>query len=192
MRLRRLDLTRYGKFTDRSIDFGERTEGQPDLHIIWRPHPLLASTIIAMRPEYASIYVKLLQASGRSRRIHLDLSQDHAPAMIAADACLSFSSTSIPLLFSTLGKPVLRLDGEAGGAGRSPHTPVFGEFETHPWICSEAESGTNPSAFLEYVRLRAHDQAQQILALEPAVGPTDGLNGQRIHEAILGMLGKNQ
>ncbi|MFC3204914.1 AAA family ATPase [Aquamicrobium soli] len=35
MRLRRLDLTRYGKFTDHSIDFGERTPGKPDLHIVY-------------------------------------------------------------------------------------------------------------------------------------------------------------
>lgn len=38
MRLRRLDLTRYGKFTDCSIDFGERCEGQPDLHVIYGPN----------------------------------------------------------------------------------------------------------------------------------------------------------
>lgn len=35
MRLRRLDLTRYGKFTDYSIDFGEHRPGTPDLHIIY-------------------------------------------------------------------------------------------------------------------------------------------------------------
>ncbi|UES41950.1 AAA family ATPase [Roseibium aggregatum] len=35
MRLRRLDLTRYGKFTDYSIDFGEHERGTPDLHIVY-------------------------------------------------------------------------------------------------------------------------------------------------------------
>ncbi|HBQ31649.1 AAA family ATPase [Brucella anthropi] len=35
MRLRRLDLTRYGKFTDYSIDFGEHIDGTPDLHIVY-------------------------------------------------------------------------------------------------------------------------------------------------------------
>ena len=44
MRLRRLDLTRYGKFTDRSIDFGERTDGAPDLHIIYGPNEAGKST----------------------------------------------------------------------------------------------------------------------------------------------------
>lgn len=35
MRLSRLDLTRYGKFTDRVLDFGSRPEGSPDLHIVY-------------------------------------------------------------------------------------------------------------------------------------------------------------
>jgi uncharacterized protein YhaN len=35
MRLRRLDLTRYGKFTSQSLDFGAAPEGRPDLHIVY-------------------------------------------------------------------------------------------------------------------------------------------------------------
>ncbi|MBP2551161.1 uncharacterized protein YhaN [Neorhizobium galegae] len=35
MRLRRLDLTRYGKFTDHTIDFGAASAGSPDLHIVY-------------------------------------------------------------------------------------------------------------------------------------------------------------
>jgi uncharacterized protein YhaN len=44
MRLRRLDLTRYGKFTDKMIDFGERVEGEPDLHIVYGPNEAGKST----------------------------------------------------------------------------------------------------------------------------------------------------
>ncbi len=35
MRLRRLDLIRYGKFTDKTIDFGPKPEAGPDLHIVF-------------------------------------------------------------------------------------------------------------------------------------------------------------
>lgn len=35
MRLRRLDMIRYGKFTDRTIDFGPKPESGPDLHIVF-------------------------------------------------------------------------------------------------------------------------------------------------------------
>ncbi|MEO4002116.1 AAA family ATPase [Mesorhizobium sp. CAU 1732] len=47
MRLRRLDLTRYGKFTDRSIDFGEPTAGEPDLHVIYGPNEAGKSTVFS-------------------------------------------------------------------------------------------------------------------------------------------------
>lgn len=38
MRLRRLDLLRYGMFTDQTIDFGERVDGEPDLHVVYGPN----------------------------------------------------------------------------------------------------------------------------------------------------------
>jgi uncharacterized protein YhaN len=47
MRLRRLDLTRYGKFTGGSIDFGDALEGVPDLHIIYGPNEAGKSTALA-------------------------------------------------------------------------------------------------------------------------------------------------
>jgi uncharacterized protein YhaN len=47
MRLRRLDLARYGKFTDQMIDFGERVDGEPDLHIVYGPNEVGKSTAFA-------------------------------------------------------------------------------------------------------------------------------------------------
>jgi uncharacterized protein YhaN len=47
MRLNRLDLTRYGKFTDRNIDFGAPTPGKPDLHIVYGPNEAGKSTALA-------------------------------------------------------------------------------------------------------------------------------------------------
>lgn len=49
MRLRRLDLTRYGKFTDHSLDFGAapsggEAEGNADFHIIYGPNEAGKST----------------------------------------------------------------------------------------------------------------------------------------------------
>lgn len=44
MRIRRLDLARYGKFTDRSIVFGERSGDGPDLHIVYGPNEAGKST----------------------------------------------------------------------------------------------------------------------------------------------------
>ncbi|WP_291820850.1 AAA family ATPase [Bosea sp. (in: a-proteobacteria)] len=47
MRLKCLDLTRYGKFTDHRIEFGERVEGLPDLHIVYGPNEAGKSTALA-------------------------------------------------------------------------------------------------------------------------------------------------
>jgi uncharacterized protein YhaN len=47
MRLRRIDLTRFGKFTDHSLDFGAAAEGTPDLHIIYGLNEAGKSTTFA-------------------------------------------------------------------------------------------------------------------------------------------------
>ena len=47
MRLRRLGLSRYGMFTDHTIDFGERIGGSPDLHIVYGPNESGKSTALA-------------------------------------------------------------------------------------------------------------------------------------------------
>ncbi|MBW9118224.1 AAA family ATPase [Rhizobium cauense] len=46
MRINRLDLTRYGKFTDATIDFGSRPIGSPDLHIVYGPNEAGKSTTL--------------------------------------------------------------------------------------------------------------------------------------------------
>ena len=47
MRLRRLGLSRYGMFTDHTIDFGERLGDSPDLHIVYGPNETGKSTALA-------------------------------------------------------------------------------------------------------------------------------------------------
>ena len=44
MRLRRLDLTRYGKFTDKVLDFGEKPASGPDFHLVYGPNEAGKST----------------------------------------------------------------------------------------------------------------------------------------------------
>lgn len=47
MRINRLDLTRYGKFTDKHIDFGPVDPGRPDLHLIYGPNEAGKSTTLS-------------------------------------------------------------------------------------------------------------------------------------------------
>lgn len=44
MRINRLDLTRYGRFTDHVLDFGAADQNKPDLHIIYGPNEAGKST----------------------------------------------------------------------------------------------------------------------------------------------------
>lgn len=47
MRLDRLDLVRYGKFTDRSLDFGTAQPGKPDFHLVHGPNEAGKSTLFS-------------------------------------------------------------------------------------------------------------------------------------------------
>lgn len=47
MRIRRLDLTRFGKFTDYVIDFGSRSNNGPDIHVVYGPNESAKSTTLA-------------------------------------------------------------------------------------------------------------------------------------------------
>lgn len=47
MRLDRLDLIRYGKFTERSLDFGVAQPGKPDFHLVYGPNEAGKSTLFS-------------------------------------------------------------------------------------------------------------------------------------------------
>lgn len=47
MRLNRLDLLRYGKFTGRSLDFGEARPGRADFHLVYGPNEAGKSTLFS-------------------------------------------------------------------------------------------------------------------------------------------------
>ena len=47
MRLDRLDLVRYGKFTDRILDFGTARPGKPDFHLVHGPNEAGKSTLFS-------------------------------------------------------------------------------------------------------------------------------------------------
>ncbi len=47
MRLNRLDLVRYGKFTGHTLDFGRKDAGSPDLHVVYGPNEAGKSTLFS-------------------------------------------------------------------------------------------------------------------------------------------------
>ena len=73
MRLDRLELTRYGRFTDRVIDFGTAVPGQPDLHIVFGCTDAGKARFVDVRlfeafPRIHSIDAQVASDQGQFRR----------------------------------------------------------------------------------------------------------------------------
>src|SRR6185437_1930130 len=125
MRLRRLDLTRYGRFTDHAVDFGERIDGRPDLHLIYGPNEAGKST------AFAGFLDLLFGIEPQSRFNFL-----HPYPTMQVGACLELSGgvrelvllkRAAPSLRDAAGEPVA--DGvivrELGGLDRASYRMMF-------------------------------------------------------------------
>jgi uncharacterized protein YhaN len=125
MRLRRLDLTRYGKFTDHSIDFGEVISGQPDLHIVYGPNEAGKSTAL-------TAFLDLLFGIEKHSRYNFR----HPYATMRIGALLETSAGQREIarikrqqgdLLGPSDQPVPEgsLLGELGGLGRASYQSMF-------------------------------------------------------------------
>ncbi|GGD91687.1 sugar translocase [Aureimonas endophytica] len=125
MRLRRLDLTRYGKFTERSLDFGASAPGEPDFHIVYGLNEAGKST------AFAAYLDLLFGIEERSRYNFL-----HAYPAMEVGACLEFDGASHDLvrrklragsLLDPSGRPVgeTLLAGALSGLTRDAYRTMF-------------------------------------------------------------------
>ncbi|ANK95080.1 MULTISPECIES: ATP-binding protein [Rhizobium] len=125
MRLRRLDLTRYGKFTDHSIDFGTARQGSPDLHIVYGLNEAGKSTTFAA-------YLDLLYGIGERSTYNFL----HPYNTMKVGARLEFGGSEYELarlklrtgsLVDDRGQAVNEalLAGALGGVGREAYRTMF-------------------------------------------------------------------
>ncbi|MBX5229479.1 MULTISPECIES: AAA family ATPase [unclassified Rhizobium] len=125
MRLRRLDLTRYGKFTDHSIDFGAARQGSPDLHIVYGLNEAGKSTTFAA-------YLDLLYGIGERSTYNFL----HPYNTMKVGARLEFGGSEYELarlklrtgsLVDDRGQAVNEalLAGALGGVGREAYRTMF-------------------------------------------------------------------
>jgi uncharacterized protein YhaN len=123
MRLNRLDLTRYGKFTNRVIDFGERPHGGPDLHFIYGPNEAGKSTALAA-------FLDLLFKIGN----HFNFLHDYNAMRVGA--CLEFDGRVHEFvrikgnrndLLDGDGRPISEaiIAGQLGGIDRQSYRAMF-------------------------------------------------------------------
>ena len=125
MRLRRLVLARYGKFTDRTIDFGDAIDGMPDLHIVYGPNEAGKSTLL-------SAFLDLLFGIELQSRYGFL----HSYETMRVGGCLDLSSGPRELMRIKKPQPTLRdasnqpvaqtlIAGELGGLDRAAYRTMF-------------------------------------------------------------------
>ncbi|MBB4112743.1 uncharacterized protein YhaN [Rhizobium sp. BK226] len=125
MRLSRLDLPRYGKFTDHSIDFGATRPGLPDLHIVYGLNEAGKSTTFAA-------YLDLLYGIGERSTYNFL----HPYNTMKVGARLEFDGSAHELarlkqrsgsLVDDRGQPIAEalLAGALGGIGRDAYRTMF-------------------------------------------------------------------
>lgn len=86
-------------------------QGREDAVILWRPHPLMESTLLSMRPE---LYTKYMELKERFRKENIgiyDDTSDMYPAIGLSDAYYGDMS-SLVWLYRETGKPVMVQDVE--------------------------------------------------------------------------------
>ncbi|MGY4288763.1 uncharacterized protein YhaN [Bradyrhizobium sp. LM2.7] len=125
MRIRTLGLRRYGKFTDAVIDFGERSAGAPDLHIVYGPNEAGKST--AMSACMDLFYG--IHHQSRFNFLHPYPTMRIEAELEIVGTVRSFSRIKLPhnSLLDDAGNPVAdaMLLGELGGLDRNAYQTMF-------------------------------------------------------------------
>ncbi len=81
-----------------------------DAALIWRPHPLLDSTLQSMRPQYLDRYRKSVQRFKQENIGVFDQTDNMEKTMAISDVYIGESSSSALDIFCALGKPVFLLN----------------------------------------------------------------------------------
>lgn len=86
--------------------------------LLWRPHPLLESTINSMRPEFMPVYEKLKQYFIENNLGIYDETPEIEPTIALCDAYIGDEGSSVISLFGAAAKPIFilnnRIDSEPG------------------------------------------------------------------------------
>lgn len=78
--------------------------------LIWRPHPLLETTLDSMRPQYKELYFALKDFFVKYNIGIYDTTPDVTKTIALSDAYIGDSMSSVVSLFGVAGKPIFILD----------------------------------------------------------------------------------
>ncbi len=85
-------------------------KGRDDICLLWRPHPLLESTMASMRLQEKQEYDELKRYFLKNNLGIYDDTSDIAATIAVCDAYIGDAATSVASLFGIAGKPVFILD----------------------------------------------------------------------------------
>lgn len=85
-------------------------KGKENVCLLWRPHPLLESTLDSMRPQFRTYYDTLKKRFLDESLGIYDTTPDVANTIALCDAYIGDSGTSITSLFGITGKPLFILN----------------------------------------------------------------------------------
>ena len=86
-----------------------------EIVLIWRPHPLLKSTIKSMRPELLERYEALEKRFVEDKIGIYDTTPDMENTVAIADGYIGSGASSVLTLFSVTGKPIFIMDANITG-----------------------------------------------------------------------------
>lgn len=98
-------------YLEKMQDVFELFQGREDAVLLWRPHPLMESTLLSMRPELYTRYMELKERFLEESIGIYDDTSDMYPAIGLSDAYYGDMS-SLVWLYRETGKPVMVQDVE--------------------------------------------------------------------------------
>lgn len=87
-------------------------EGREDACLLWRPHPLLESTLDSMRTQYRYVFDALKRCFIENNLGIFDTTADIEDTIALSDAYIGDEGTSVISLFGVVGKPVFILNNQ--------------------------------------------------------------------------------
>lgn len=182
--------------------------------LIWRPHPLLESTIKSMRPHLYEQYKSLLYRVKAYDNVILDFEDSSDIAVSCSDALVSDYSSLI-FKYTATGKPTCVLTKNPKGYDKEKKIflgyTTFEYYENYFWYSDEeiwkiqgfqiegyakymqeAMNGTygvRRILLKEYIEMikqgKDPKKIQRIKVLKKSVANADGTSGKKIHEYII-------
>lgn len=174
--------------------FFEKAAAMDEIVIIWRPHPLLESTVKAARPQLIEKFRQLIDYFHENQVGVLDRTADVSRAVAATDAYIGSHYSSVMGLFEVCNKPVFCFDSKniyeterEPGRKRANAEDVFrmnGEFDF--FACQESMEYTFEDFVEDLVGGRLGKVLENQRAAESGISNNlDGTCGMKVYEYIM-------